>query len=474
MTAANEKDSADAYRCLLRRRRRAICRMVGGLVAGLLLVLSWVIYTDAPSPDVADLVVERESIPDAENFFVQLGKLGESLPKGGLVPNSEPEDLPAGSPDKVPDNYRSSVSYTGFRDFLADGHGWTPSRLAKWDAPLARLVEDCTALMRLERCLAPAPRRTGHWEDANPFYELEEHLSVAAGMYRNAGDHRLAVEVFLLLHRIGERVKRSRGGLLAYEWGQGMQRQALAYLAELAAADPLAAEMIAAGWRREDAIEDRAAFHEALRMEYAVFSNWLDVVAAARGHDYGQPDVICWLQKTRVLYPLVLKRNLTKGLYADYIRREIEWSELTETEYMARGGYMFLKLEFRDFFRPVNLYGRMVAWSHSTPLAARFHRLEYRAAVSAFEALVATRRYHADHGTLPDTLDALVPCYLPAVPVDYFDGAPIRYSREYRAVWSVGRGGLQVSSLDQQMGNWEIYQRLDFAKPPTPVPESVP
>jgi hypothetical protein len=41
---------------------------------------------------------------------------------------------------------------------------------------------------------------------------------------------------------------------------------------------------------------------------------------------------------------------------------------------------------------------------------------------------VALLRYHHDTGTLPDTLDALVPDYLPSLPIAFADGAPLAYT----------------------------------------------
>lgn len=43
-------------------------------------------------------------------------------------------------------------------------------------------------------------------------------------------------------------------------------------------------------------------------------------------------------------------------------------------------------------------------------------------------AAAALLRYHRDTGTLPDTLDALVPDYLPSLPVAFADGAPLSYT----------------------------------------------
>ena len=40
--------------------------------------------------------------------------------------------------------------------------------------------------------------------------------------------------------------------------------------------------------------------------------------------------------------------------------------------------------------------------------------------------------------TLPDSLSALVPKYIEAIPRDPFDGEPMRYSKEHGIVYSVG------------------------------------
>ena len=52
--------------------------------------------------------------------------------------------------------------------------------------------------------------------------------------------------------------------------------------------------------------------------------------------------------------------------------------------------------------------------------------------------LLALKAYHAEHGDLPDTLEELVPKYLTAVPLDDFDGQPLRYLKAERRIYSVG------------------------------------
>jgi hypothetical protein len=53
-----------------------------------------------------------------------------------------------------------------------------------------------------------------------------------------------------------------------------------------------------------------------------------------------------------------------------------------------------------------------------------------RAANELFVAALALQAWHAEHGAYPDTLDALVPGTLDALPRDPFSGGPVKYRRE--------------------------------------------
>ena len=54
-------------------------------------------------------------------------------------------------------------------------------------------------------------------------------------------------------------------------------------------------------------------------------------------------------------------------------------------------------------------------------------------------AAIGLERYRLRHGRYPERLEELVPDILPAVPVDFGDGKPLRYKRagEKYELWSV-------------------------------------
>jgi hypothetical protein len=59
--------------------------------------------------------------------------------------------------------------------------------------------------------------------------------------------------------------------------------------------------------------------------------------------------------------------------------------------------------------------------------------------LAATRTLSALKAFKAEKGPLPETLDELVPEYLEAVPLDDYDGKPLRYSAEKKVIYSVGK-----------------------------------
>jgi hypothetical protein len=82
-----------------------------------------------------------------------------------------------------------------------------------------------------------------------------------------------------------------------------------------------------------------------------------------------------------------------------------------------------------------------------------------------FRILCAAAQYHHVRGELPETLDALVPTYLKAVPRDIIDGQPMRYRRTKEGgciLWSIGidriddRGVERVPGKGSNNGDWIV------------------
>jgi hypothetical protein len=59
--------------------------------------------------------------------------------------------------------------------------------------------------------------------------------------------------------------------------------------------------------------------------------------------------------------------------------------------------------------------------------------------VGATRLLVACHQYRNTETRFPDNFGALVPAYLPVIPVDPYDGNPFRYDTTRKIVYSVGK-----------------------------------
>lgn len=78
-------------------------------------------------------------------------------------------------------------------------------------------------------------------------------------------------------------------------------------------------------------------------------------------------------------------------------------------------------------------------------------------------AAIAARQYEHKHGQLPDSLQALVPEFLPAVPTDPFDGQPLRFQAtdEGLVIYSIGRDRQDDGGSDpEQQREPDIVVRL--------------
>jgi hypothetical protein len=102
-------------------------------------------------------------------------------------------------------------------------------------------------------------------------------------------------------------------------------------------------------------------------------------------------------------------------------------------------------------------------------------------------AALAAERYRREHGAWPESLDKLVPAQLTAVPLDPFDGRPLRYRRTEDGVmiYSVGHDGIDDGgNLDREHPKqpgvdvgcrlWDVPHRRRPPQPKPPAPQAEP
>jgi hypothetical protein len=83
------------------------------------------------------------------------------------------------------------------------------------------------------------------------------------------------------------------------------------------------------------------------------------------------------------------------------------------------------------------------------------YHFRVRATMGCAITALAIERYRMKEGALPETVEALVPEYLPAVYVDPFDGKPLRYEREGAGymVYTIGADGVDDGGWERDPDN---------------------
>ena len=77
-----------------------------------------------------------------------------------------------------------------------------------------------------------------------------------------------------------------------------------------------------------------------------------------------------------------------------------------------------------------------------------------QARLEAAHIALAATRYHLENGKLPTKPDELVPAFLDEIPIDPFDGQPMRYkpTADGAVVYSVGPNRVDDGGIEKKEG----------------------
>ena len=165
-----------------------------------------------------------------------------------------------------------------------------------------------------------------------------------------------------------------------------------------------------------------------------------DVLGVRASDESFSNGVAEFLIRTIVRWPgyfrYTLHRRTTRKRLADIARKALK-GEVDEAAYEDSIQSLFARNAFgRGWLREFAVTCHI--------MVAGAFRLSPRFARARTQLVIAAARWRLDHdGEMPPTLDALVPKYLPAVPLDPWskDGKPLSYDAATGVVWSVGESG---------------------------------
>ena len=412
----------------------------------LVAVLGW-LSRDIPAPDTSDLVPEKVELPAAQNAFTHF--------------------VAADKPLHWSDDFEKAVN-----DFLADKPA-DEAMLRGCVARKAATFEEVQLGLECQRCITPESDSAYSTAFMMPFRRIGRLLALKARLEQRAGDHAGATSTCVSLLQFGNLIQRDADSLIFWLPGTVQLNHGLAAARSLLADPALPPADLA---RLATALDQLGPFDQsfirAAKGEFRVFAEEID-----RGGWLDSRELDQATKLLRKLMPgYLFQPNRTKLGLANVCREMIRVAPLDYASMNRKPEDPPSESRLKYLLRP-NRVGWEIAAQWSSPhLLEKKFRLETE--VAATRLLAACRAYQLAEGRLPDTLAALVPKCLPAVPSDPFDGKPFRYRPDPGVIYSVGKD-LKDSGGSQKLPSggkyrptlrWDAEDAVFELNPPPPEP----
>ncbi len=180
--------------------------------------------------------------------------------------------------------------------------------------------------------------------------------------------------------------------------------------------------------------EEAAAFANTIKAEYQCQSKVLDDLRRGKVRDsetsgyYHRPTR--WLP--------VFNYSQTKALCANFNLKLIQAA--AHHYYEAKVTDLESRPSLAAMYLSGNAVGQILFYMTLPAMTSSLAtKSKGNAQLQATRTILALRAYQLTHGHLPADLNALVPEFMEAVPIDDFDGQPLRYAPDRKTVYSVGK-----------------------------------
>ncbi len=451
-------------------RRRKTLLILACTVAGLFLAGMAVLHLlgrDEPAPDDSDLILQRQEVPDEENGLTYLAQAEAVLywpgtkawNEAGLHPVA-PQDAPSDDPLA-----KAAADISEKVDAMMAGKQWDAALAAEILDRNAASIELFRKAMACPHFQRPMPVGIGTasfpvWDELN----MARMLTLRAHALAREGKDEAALEQAVDIVQLGHALERSKGNLLPFLVGFTVKGFGLDAMPSLLKTTTLPPDRLKALADRLGAsIDNSEGLAEALRVEYQWSMNMVDQTmkqaeskaAKQTGMMPGNPWGGFWggvyyrPQETRRMFIEQVRPGVeaaSKPLAQMHVSNHIPENQRGPVGQILRG----------------NILGRMMYSIMAVDVVGAMKmKCQSNTGSAVTYAMLAIKAFQAKNGRLPQTLDELVPEFLPAVPLDDFDGKPIRYSPAKKVLYSVGEdfkdgGGM---TRDEARAWWNANKR---------------
>lgn len=418
-------------------KRRPV-KKIGAAILLAILFLVTLIYApiwDIAPPDVSDLAVVRTEVPPEENAYACFLQATNEL--------HEPPDFSLSEYLRGQTNDDALVSAV----------------IATNQAVIAWIKHG------VERPFCQEPDNANNFSLFWRFFEVGQLLATQARFERMQGRMSEATDAALLLMQYGARLHQASDNMIDYPIANGVVNmgltQAMALVRDKRCGPAERARLLAALTELRSANQELA---KSARGDYAVQMELLEPTRSGRAYQiYADRLGVSKFKRTVVrlrvqfvyLPSYFMQYNRTRHLMAGDYRLLMAHAGTAYADHPLGGsdttGVLSGNTSQNDGPSAKRGQTHRLRWPSANVLGLRIWRYQRKmladkvrracgdeCKLSAVRLLLACRAYEETTGHLPETLEALVPDYLSAVPRDPFDGQPFRYSTERRIIYSVG------------------------------------
>lgn len=280
------------------------------------------------------------------------------------------------------------------------------------------------------------------------------------------GKQKEALDQAIKTVEVGQKIQESQSGLINYLLAMAVKKIGLDATWNIISTDNLPPELLINNVQLlEKYKNNKEGLKNAFKIEYLFLSQATEVAtknAPSEVEKIGTSEDIDYKSVQKIpKNDFLFQPNNTKKIFADYFRLGIkavnEWCGLVKKEDFDR----VLPLSSTQLnigtFLSENVVGKILSKTALSPLdvdSQLTKRCQDELRVSVTQLLFALRAYRSETGDLPLALEELVPKYIPKVFEDPFDGKPIRYSKDKKILYSVGKdlidsGGSEIGDTDE-------------------------
>jgi hypothetical protein len=271
----------------------------------------------------------------------------------------------------------------------------------------------------------------GNWKNISRIALLRAIAQFREGKEKEAFDSTLRVI------RFGHQIEECGGEPIHYLVGSAVKLLALKTLRDLIANTTLSCDAMQSRLRElEQLYASGPGLTNAIKLEYQLNARIVDDMAA--GKNIGITNASAQ-SAAGILGKPFFNPGKTRRIFADYARIELKsvpqhYSAIITNQMVISTNDSTFKLILSG-----NAMGEVFI-RLLMPAGEKFLSKKCRenVHVAATQTILALKCYNLKYGALPQTFSNLIPEFLSAIPIDDFDGKPLRYSAEKKTIYSVG------------------------------------